>query len=174
MFYPCSGQKTRHTPKSEKQIMVWWQLAHPITIQSDNLFMVTHIKKQLLRWSIFPGPQELDHIYIYTNIHTVYIYIYDIWYIYETYPWAGEKKRNRNIPNWMHGTITGDPDMYRQNPMTSCNIYIYIYTPREPSLMSYLLVNPQDESRCLMGFDGETCNFLVVKPCLAAGQTLRR
>ena len=125
MFYPCSGQKTRHTPKSEKQIMVWWQLAHPITIQSDNLFMVTHIKKQLLRWSIFPGPQELDHIYIYTNIHTVYIYIYDIWYIYETYPWAGEKKRNRNIPNWMHGTITGDPDMYRQNPMTSCNIYIY-------------------------------------------------
>jgi hypothetical protein len=49
MFYPCSGQKTRHTPKSEKQIMVWWQLAHPITIQSDNLFMVTHIKKQLLR-----------------------------------------------------------------------------------------------------------------------------
>jgi hypothetical protein len=72
----------------------------------------------------------------------------------------------------MHGTITGDPDMYRQNPMTSCNIYIY--TPREPSLMSYLLVNPQDESRCLMGFDGETCNFLVVKPCLAAGQTLRR
>ena len=125
MFYPCSGQKTRHTPKSEKQIMVWWQLAHPITIQSDNLFMVTHIKKQLLRWSIFPGPQELDHIYIYILIYTLYIYIYDIWYIYETYPWAGEKKRNRNIPNWMHGTITGDPDMYRQNPMTSCNIYIY-------------------------------------------------
>jgi hypothetical protein len=63
-------------------------------------------------------------IYIYTNIHTVYIYmIYDI--SMKPILGLGKKKRNRNIPNWMHGTITGDPDMYRQNPMTSCNIYIY-------------------------------------------------
>ena len=128
MFYPCSGQKTRHTPKSEKQIMVWWQLAHPITIQSDNLFMVQPLHGdpyQKATASLIDIPRTAGAgSYIYILIYTLYIYmIYDI--SMKPILGLGKKKRNRNIPNWMHGTITGDPDMYRQNPMTSCNIYIY-------------------------------------------------
>ena len=124
MFYPCSSQPD--TPRS---------------LQADHGLVATcsphhHSVRQPLHGdpyqkataSLIDIPRTAGAgSYIHMYIYTLYIYIYVLIYDISMKPTLGlgKKGRNRNIPNWMNGTITGDPHMYRENPMTSCNIYIH-------------------------------------------------
>ena len=127
MFYPCSSQPD--TPRS---------------LQADHGLVATcsphhHSVRQPLHGdpyqkataSLIDIPRTAGAgSYIHMYIYTLYIYIcIDIWYIYETYPWAGEKKEETGTSRigWME-PLQEILICTEKTPWLPV-IYIYIHTP---------------------------------------------